>query len=397
MLRYRLARWIQDRSGNVLMLTGVGLFLLIGVTGVGVDLGRQQLVHLKLQQATDAVAIAIAGMPSDATPDEKQAAAQRYFTLNYPTTYLNLPRPAVQYDEDGGTINVRAQIDVESVFIGVIGVPTMHAEGLTRVAANTSSNSSDYDVVMVVDESGSTGALSPDGGGTRMDVEKAALTDMVNAIVSGDNPNVRFGMVGYTGNIALAKGLTSDRNEALSYVNELTFLCQNYDHYGMQAGQNMLLGNWTNFDPPVTACNQTSWAAAHWVYNFAVEQNTSVPGPSTNRDDGERLSNVKHLVFLTDGFIMVEPPPCDTVPYGEGGCPNYDVFLESCDALKAEGVIVHTISFVSQTPGDEATLRSCASTDADGNPRYFYAPDGETLRSILRNISTQIKKIRIVD
>lgn len=370
----------REQQGSVLILTVFGIAIMIGLTGAGIDLGRQQLAKIKLQQATDAVAVAIASMPDTTTASEKEAAVQRYFNLNYPATYIGLPRPTVTCSPCDDTIEVRASLSVDPMFVGVIGVGTMEADGLTRVASQSSRTSADYDVVMVVDESGSTGAPAPGGGGTIMTVEKSALSDMVNAIVDGANPNVRFGLVGYTGYISNAYGLTSDRSQALGYLTNLQPRCHNYDHYGMEAGLNMATGNWTAFRASARTCpSDYTW----------TDRNVDVPGAATNRSDSKKLSDATHVVFLTDGYIMVEPPG---PPY-----PNYPQFLASCSALKSAGVIVHTISFVSRSAGDESTLRQCASLDGDGNPRYYYAPDSATLRGILTNIGTQIKKIRIID
>lgn len=386
MLRHCLRKFLRDEHGNVLMLTGLMAILLFAAAGAGVDLGRQQLVRIKLQHASDAAALAAASLEG-ATDQQRLDVAFRYFRLNYPTSFLGVarPMPTVQVTPD---VRVTANADVPTKFMGTMGVQSMVSTGRTVVAQSQETHSSDYDVVLVVDESGSTGATDAGMGGSRMDIEKDALADMMDGIFppgKESDSKVRLGLVGYTGCISNKYGLTNDKGKALSYITTLAPRAQNFDHYGLQAGLKMLTGQWGG---DLHTC-MGGFDADN------IQQNTDVPSPENPRPDGKQLSSTKYMVFLTDGYIMVEPPPCDQGYYE--GCQNYPLFLASCDAAKAQGVIVFTISFVSQSPGDAATLKSCASPDDKGQPRYFYAPDGATLVSILTNIGTTIGRTRITE
>lgn len=376
--------FLHDQRGGVLITTGLSILFLVGVTGAAIDLGRQQLIRARTQQSSDAAALAAATL--SATGANPQQVAMRYFNLNFSTGYMGFDRPSPSINVGTTTIAISATNSMPTSFANNIGVHTMNAGGRTVVAnESTSKATMDYDVVAVIDESGSTGARDAGTGRTRMEEEKDALRDMIEGLFpSSDstNKNLRFGLVGYTGYISTTGGLTSNKGHAQSYISKLKSRCHNYDHWGMEAGLKMITGQWSS-PVPKPECS--------------VAQNTSVPGPATSRDDGKNLSAAKHIVFITDGYIMVEPPPC----YGGGGggpCPNYPIFLKSCDQVKAAGVVLYTISFVSQTPGDVGALKSCASIDpATGQPRYFYAPDAATLRKILGEVGETIRSIRITE
>lgn len=383
--------WRNER-GNVLMLTGLLLLFLIGIAGAAVDLGRQQLMTVKLQQASDAGALAAAFPPDGATKAQQQAIALRYFNLNFPTSFLGVtrPTPAISIGSD---ISVTANGDVKTVFVQTVGNASTPSSALSRVSNSITTSNADYDVVMVVDESGSTSVAAPGGGGTRMDVEKNALNNMIDTIFPDEptpNLNLRFGLVGYTGHISSIGALTSNKLTAKSYITQLQSRCQNFDHWGMEAGGNMILGSWSSYKKPKTPC--PPWSGND---QYSAEENVGVPPAATPRDDGKLLSDVKHVVFLTDGYIMVEPNLCGG---GTKPCANsYAVFNAQCDKLKSAGAIVHTISFVSQSNEDITALRKCASTDSDGNARYYYAPDAATLQTILTSVGTTIRNTRLID
>lgn len=370
----------------MLIITGITLLTLVGVSGAGVDLGRQQLVRAKIQQASDAAVIATATLPDTVTDAQRIAAAERYFAINFPDGYMGVARPTPTVSLVGG-VSVSATASMPSRFMGFVGVNTMTSTGRSSVAVRVTTSELDYDVVVVVDESGSTGAAAPGGGGSRMDVEKQALRDMVESVipVTGPvNPNLRIGVVGYTGYISNTWGLTSNRDQALQAINSLRPIYHNYDHWGLEAGLKMINGDWSGSNGQITRPHGT------------VQQNTNVPAPRTPRGDGRSLSEVKHVVFLTDGFIMVEPPPCVNGAFVDG-CQNYAAFLDRCTAIKNAGVTLYTISFASQTPGDRNTLERCASVDATGAPRYFFAPSSSVLKEVLGRVGETIRSIRITE
>lgn len=379
---HMLHRFFRNERGNVLMLTGLGIIILFAAGGAAVDFGRQQLVRSKLQQATDAAAIAAASLPAGATVAERTAVANRYYELNYPSDYLGVARPTPSINI-GADVTVSANSNVGANFISNVGVASLEAGGRTRVSTQAGAKT-DYDVVVVVDESGSTGFSSGVPGKTRMDVEKEALDLMLDSIYpTNANPDVRVGVIGYTGSISTMGGLTSNKATAKSYVNRLVHRCENYDHWGLEAGYNMITGNWAGYRAPRFLCTRYS------PFGLDIERNTAVAPAVTNRSDGKKLSNVKNLILLGDGELMREPPP--------GFPSNLPQFHAQCDALKAAGVTVYTVNFISTSPQDEAALRQCASVDEKGNARYFYAPNATELKKILTAFAETIRKVRIAE
>jgi hypothetical protein len=359
-------------------------------------------------------------LPSGATVAERTAEAQRYFNLNFPATYMGIARPTPIITIAAGSVEVKANTNVPTTFMKMVGRNDIPADSKSNTLI--AGRNVDYDLVMVVDESGSTGlGCAACGGLTRMQVEKNAISAMMNTVFPPGpiNDNVRFGLIGYTGFISNKWGLTSDKNQALASIASLASRVENYDHWGMEAGFNMVTGNVdsslssgtivpnnpnvyqfpplalvpvASFNPAKLCWTSTGWRNVATVADCvmqAIERNTNVPPPRTPRSDGAPVSPVKNVVFITDGFIMVEPPGCPARP-----C--YSDFLAQCTALKNAGVNVFVISFASQGGGDVAALSSCASVDpVSNNPRYWFAPNAASLNTILQNIGVTINKVRI--
>ena len=398
MARKQFAFW-RDQRGGVLITTGLAIVLLVAVAGASIDLGTQQLLRARTQQSSDAAALAAASL--SASGADAQQVALRYFNLNFSSDYLGAQRPTPSISVGGGSIAVSATTPVTTQFTGLVGVGSVNAGGrsVVETASSATSNNLDYDVVAVIDESGSTGGIAPGGTQRIIEVEKQALVEMVNGIFRDNesNPNVRFGLVGYTGYISTMGGLTSKKSDALGYLNNLSARCQNYDHWGMEAGFKMINGNWNGFQSVsdlardgLISSGDIERDSGGFSSTCPITRNTNVDAAVTTRSDGARLSSARHVVFITDGYIMVEPPPVK-------GKRDYESFVESCENVKRSGAIVYTISFVSQGPGDVDALKRCASTDpVSGSPRYFFAPDAATLRSILGSVIVQtVRSIRI--
>ena len=63
--KFRGARkLLRDQRGNAMMLTAAAIVPIIGIVGSGVDIGRAYMAEQRLQQACDAVVLAVRGYMS---------------------------------------------------------------------------------------------------------------------------------------------------------------------------------------------------------------------------------------------------------------------------------------------------------------------------------------------
>ncbi len=454
MLNYiKSMKFIKNEQGNVLIMVASFITVLFAVNGAAIDFGITQLVQMKKQQASDIATLASAQILNKDTTDTnemsiRQNTANRYYNLNFPPGYFGVetgdPSTATSYSYNKSTGDIAFNSGKASVKNHFISVTGGGSTGSIGVGADTKVNipgkeAPDFDVTIVVDESGSTWTVPPKFSKSIIATEKEAILDMIDALFPDSepyNPNLRFGLIGYTGAIMQASPLTAKKSTAQSYVTPLRGYWQNYDHYGLEAGYNMLSGVWNGYKapkhcdpafavlkdgctpkyvdaPPGSPKNwggkielNHCWITTDGKPVCIPERNTGVPAPDTLRSDGQKLSKIRHMVLISDGYIMEEPVPCPSGEYykktwadgetSEPGdtCKNYRAFTDMCKKIKDDGIILYVISFVSEDKDDVHYLKAvCASTP----DRYYYAPDGDVLKSILSGIAKQVKSIRITE
>jgi Flp pilus assembly protein TadG len=136
-------------GGQVLVLVALGLVVLLGITGIAVDLGRLMAERRHLQTAADAAALAACqSLTSGAVADISAATqqARRVAAINMegsPSGTVGvMADPAVYDDQDGnafleadelvsgvvvssGSARVAISADVSTTFARVVGIPTL--------------------------------------------------------------------------------------------------------------------------------------------------------------------------------------------------------------------------------------------------------------------------------
>ena len=404
---------LPDKRGSVAIITALSLTLLVSVGGAAIDFGRQQLVKLRAQQAATAAAIAVAAMPGtkpDGTPytqSDKQQTFARYFSMNYPNNYLGVPISPGSVTISDTAVSLDLTTGMPTIFLKSIGVASLPINLSIQVLAASSSSQSDYDLVVLFDETYSTTGVVGNGDNSiRITDMRAAVNNMANSVLTDvSNSKVRMGFVGYSSHITSKWGLSNKLADATTAINQFRPTCNNYDHVGLQAAQNMLQGG--------TAGEANGVVTTYpWLYGYdcTVAVNPTTPVPRTLRSDGKSMSTVKNLVIVTDGDIMTDPYPCSdpfrpaSQGYGMINCyalPQYrplNLFSDACTALKnATGAHVFVVVFASPPAGATTAMQQCASTNVTtGQPDFYYAANVTALNNYLTNITSYVKKIKIV-
>lgn len=185
----------RRQRGQVLILVGFSLIVLIGAVGLAIDSGRAYGVKARLNAAVDAAAIAGARALATGVDDatriaNAQAAAVRFYNLNYPEGFLGSTRgapstTAVHESTGHWRITVSGSADMPTTFIRVLGPAG------TGVAAMGEAIRRDLDVMLVMDTSGS---ISP---ADLQSLKNAAITQFVSKFSSGPGGD-RVGLVSFS-------------------------------------------------------------------------------------------------------------------------------------------------------------------------------------------------------
>lgn len=193
-----------NRDGNVLVLVGITVSMLIGVSGFAVDMGQVLLARRALQSATDAAALAAAAQinccqtstavatatqysaawaSSTAAGTNKNALAGRYVQMvaGYPqlkcfaSTGVSCSGP----DNANGII-VKQTATVPMAFLGLFGWKNTSITATSM--ASTTGGGSSYDIEFVLDATASMATADATCGTTRFGCAQAGMRLMMSKL-----------------------------------------------------------------------------------------------------------------------------------------------------------------------------------------------------------------------
>ncbi|WP_120498779.1 pilus assembly protein TadG-related protein [Kiloniella sp. EL199] len=188
-------------QGSIFINFGLVIIPLIGVVGLGVDVGRGYVVKARLSQALDASALAAAPYADDVNKLEDEF--EKYFNANFPSSFMGvditLEDPVI--DNNGTTVTVAASAILDTTLMRVLGRETMSVSASAEVTRLVTP----LDVVISIDTTGSMG--SSDGTGSRLDSAKDAAGVLVGKLFGNEteSENLQVGLVPWSAAVNVAE------------------------------------------------------------------------------------------------------------------------------------------------------------------------------------------------
>ncbi len=173
-------RLLSDARGNVAMIFGLSLPVMVLMTVGGVDIHRASTVRVNLQDALDASALAAARSPYTDPADIQRVgmAALRANLSNYPNVILKENETTFILNEDQVVV-ADAKVDVKTMVANIFLPPYgQFMDDYLPVAAHSEVNrsSKNLEVSLVLDITGSM-------AGSRITALKTAAKDLVTMVV----------------------------------------------------------------------------------------------------------------------------------------------------------------------------------------------------------------------
>jgi len=441
----KLLHYVRDTSGVNAMIFALVLPSMLAAGGMAVDLANAYNVKNKLAQALDKAALATAN--SLGSEEELRIIAQNFFHANFRIDGLGSAiDPVVTFTDT--TVTVSASANVDMMFMGVFGKEAMTVEGETEVTRELSG----IEVAMVLDVTGSMAGsnivalksastsfintlfdritdddlirisivpysssvnVGPYGLGEDLDgsyygsafVNKPSSdefktpnniiyhpTDRYNwkgCVLAEDNPDDTldstedgFEMYRY------ARYCSSYRyGRCRSYYSYPNTNCPSAPIVPLTNNQDQLLGTIDSLTP-----------AGHTYGNFGMLwgwRTVSPQEPFTEGVDYDDPEWKKAVVMMTDGRNTMHDwysAYGKTNSHGINASDLNERFEDICENMKAEGIIIYTITF--QSGVDESTkdyYRNCATNTSF----YEHAPNDAELQAIFDKIANQLSKLHI--
>lgn len=363
---HRLAGdFARDERGSVFILVGLLIIVLVGVIGLTLDLGTQSIIKTRMQNASDAAALA-AAIPDTATPAEREAIARRYFALNYPDNYqqTDLTAANVQIVANDETVQVdTGNRSRKTDILPVIGINATQSRGTTEVGISANVPPS-ADIVLGLDISGSMGQVdcgSPPkrcgflhpNPASRMSLLRISVDRFITHLAAGQDPmqNYSVGTILYSGVIENTYNFSANTAGLQKYFS-------------------------LHLQPRYRAGTIGGTAAQH-----------------VNTLLSRAVRPTRVAILMTDGQ--------NTDPSRDFPSASEDALMrQQCDAMKKDGIVVYTISFGSEilyTPSIAALMKDCATGETEEQKALYAhkAVTGDELNGAFDNILKGIRQVRI--
>ena len=240
----------KSQRGQIAVLVGILMIVLVGFAGLAVDSGRAFGVKAKLNGAVDAAGIAAArALAQGATDDARIAAAQdaanSYYSANFPNNYLgaelSAPSVSVVHNPDGyWQVDVSGSATMPVTLMSVLGFTDL------SVTATGQTIRRDLDIILVLDTSGSLGPPTSSSS-TLPTLKSAAINYFVNMFNAGSNGD-RVGLVSFASGAVVDVPIVKNgsrgfnRTQVVNAINALTVTGSTASAEGMRVAVNEING-----------------------------------------------------------------------------------------------------------------------------------------------------------
>ena len=191
-------RFFKDNTANVASMFAFAAFPMIGATGAAIDYSRAYEQRMVMQDALDAAALAANKLIGTRTEAQILAEANAFYHANVDGKVANAPNFTMTIDR--GTITLNTTLTVPTSLLGILGVNDIVFDIMSRTIAGSAT----YEIVLVLDTSGSM-------AGTKITTLRTAAKDLIDKLflVNQTNPKpdpVKFAVVPFAASVNVGTG-----------------------------------------------------------------------------------------------------------------------------------------------------------------------------------------------
>ena len=414
-LHRETGRFARAEEGTAIVLLAFSAFVLVGAAGLAFDAGRGYMLNARLSQAVDAAALAGGRSLSIGSSGDYEGMIKKYFKANLPDGYMGatVPEPTIKLNADGDRIEVTATATVPTTLMRVLGNKSMEI-GARAVVHRAVKG---LEVALVLDNSGSM-------RGSKIGDLKSSAELLVD-ILYGENETVEdlyVSIVPFTGrsNIKGEDGTHGGNSPNEDYVcfdlrgdefsrNDAPPSRRIFEHYsGYYSHRNRPNAYKERVCPkepvlPLTeaksavkgsiegmqakGCTRYDLGAAWGWRAISPEWQGVWQGSTADLPLGyDEPQMEKAIIIMTDGE---NTPSC--VNDSETQRETEEAFAATCADMKAQGIVIYTITFKLSDPDTNTLFRECAS----GDERYFKSPSGDELEGAFTAIANDLSTLRL--
>lgn len=397
--------WLRREDGSMTVFAVFVFVAMLMVAGIAVDTMRIEHERVRMQGATDRAVLAATMLRENVSGATPEQIAEAYMAAEGLTPQLD-GRVDVETFEGGRRVTLSPGAEMSTGFMRLVGVDRVPI--LTRAQAVEAIGSVRFEVVLVLDVTGSMGATTSNGR-TRIENLRTAAADLVTQLLQDREPGevaltiVPYaehvlpppGFLGHFPNLASGSGACPDFTNWTSVINSrmATMIRRScatqswrtvrpflHDVDTAVAAVNALQANGTTsidlgvrfgalfFDPTINP------AVAQMVSNGHVD-----PAYANYPLDWSEPGVVRAMILMTDG---------------ENCCgARFPVTVQdqqtraTCQALREQRVTIYTVAF--EAPANGVNLMQACAT----SPNHFFNTSasgiGDAFAAVATHIQTQ--------
>ncbi len=307
LLRGLLARLLNDRAGNTIMLVAAAIAPILAMVGGAIDMSRSYLSESRLQQACDAGVLAArkklgsAIVTSGQVPADVETAGNRFFNLNFRAgAYGTTQRDFQMALEDDYSVTGKAKVTVPTTIMKIFSYDQVPVVVNCRAKLNYSNT----DVMMVLDTTGSMNDTNPGDSQPKISVLRQVVKTFHAQLEAskGAGTRIRYGFVPYSSNVNVG-GLLKDE----WVVKNWTYQSRKINSGSGAVSTYTYYDNFTHAAGSYQQAVQSTYAA---TYHLPA---TQTGNPSYSCDSGQPTStSATNYSLLSTATAPYSGPPSGT-------------------------------------------------------------------------------------
>lgn len=397
-------RLIGDEQGNVAVMFGVILFIILGAAGIAIDVTRSSMKRSEIHEATDAGILAAArykaGHPN-ADDDELTAIARKVFDASIKDkSSIAIDGFKVTFDDAKDKFVLDVDGTLDALLMGVFGQGKIDVDTVSEVRL---SDPPTLEVALALDV---TGSMNQKG---KISALKTAAKDLIKSLLEAEGSDVKVGIVPFAQYASVGTGYNAA--PWLDYPGAAFTGCvgsRDYpynttdDDYSLYKVPGL---NGAACPDALTPLSTDEDALASKIDELDANGWTYIPAgltpawqllsPEPPFSEGmsyaeiAEAGGVKSIVLMTDGE-NTRAPDYPTHNSASEVLAN-ELTAEICVNVKKHEITIYTVAFDVSDPDIKSILEDCATSPS----HYFDAADAEELSEAFASIGSSLRTISL--
>ncbi len=399
-----LAAFRRDRRGNIAIMFGALIFVIVGASGAAIDFMRIERARTALAEAGDAALLAAArykGSHPNASDDELTSIARKLFDGAMKEEQdINVSAFKISFNGAASTFRLDIDADIDLLIMDVAG---FDKQALKTSAEARLGKPPYIELAMALDV---TGSMNSKG---RLSTLKTAAKDLIESLLSYESAEAKIGVAPFAQYVNVGTKHGSEAwlsNPGPAWQGcvgsrAYPFNIQDNDYSSVKVpGVNgaicpaqllPLTDDKAALTTMIDNLSADGWtyipSGAMWAWSLLSPQAPFTEGVAY--ESLKDINGTKALLIMTDGD-NTRAPDYPTHNSTSKVLAN-NLTKELCANIKAEKITVYTVAFEVTDTTIKSILRDCATSPS----YYFDAKDAKTLTAAFASIAASLRNISL--